>query len=148
MSINFPANPSVNDTYSIGLKSWKYNGSAWDAVAVTATGPTGATGAAIVAKNTVTGTTYALVLGDAFDLIEVNASAAFTLTVPTNSAAAFPLLTEIHICQIGTGQVSVTGASGVTVNATPGLKFRAQWSAATLIKRDTDSWLLTGDLDT
>jgi hypothetical protein len=110
------------------------------------TGGTGPTGAAIVALNAVTGTTYALVIGDAFDLIEVDASAAFTLTVPTDASVAFANLTEIHILQIGTGQVSITGASGVTVQATPGKKFRAQWSAATLIKRSTDSWLLIGDL--
>ena len=66
--------------------------------------------------------------------------------MPTNASVAFANLTEIHIVQIGTGQVTVTGASGVTVNATPGRKFRAQWSAATLIRRSTDSWLLTGDL--
>ena len=110
------------------------------------TGGTGPAGAAIVALNAVTGTTYALVIGDAFDLIEVDASAAFTLTVPEDSSVAFANLTEIHILQIGTGQVSITGASGVTVQATPGLNFRAQWSAATLIKRSTDSWLLVGDL--
>ena len=40
-----------------------------------ATGSTGPTGAAIVARNSITGTTYALVIGDAFDLIEVDASA-------------------------------------------------------------------------
>lgn len=110
------------------------------------TGATGPTGAAIVARNTVTGTTYALVAGDAFDLIEVDASAAFTLTVPADATVSFANLTEIHIAQVGTGQISITGASGVTVQATPGLKFRAQWSAATLIKRTTDSWLLIGDL--
>jgi hypothetical protein len=110
------------------------------------TGATGPTGAAIVARNTVTGTTYALVIGDAFDLIEVDASAAFTLTVPADSSVNFANLTEIHIAQVGTGQITITGASGVTVQATPGKKFRAQWSAATLIKRTTDSWLLIGDL--
>jgi hypothetical protein len=40
----------------------------------------------------------------------------------------------------------ITGASGVTVNATPGLKLRAQWSSATLIKRGTDTWVAIGDL--
>lgn len=29
-TINFPANPSTNDTYSFGAKTWVYNGSAWD----------------------------------------------------------------------------------------------------------------------
>lgn len=110
------------------------------------TGATGPTGAAVAARNSITGTTYALVAGDAFDLIEVDASAAFTLTVPADATVNFANLTEIHILQAGTGQITVTGASGVTVRATPGFKFRAQWSAATLIKRTTDSWLLTGDL--
>jgi hypothetical protein len=50
------------------------------------------------------------------------------------------------LLQTGAGQVTVAGASGVTVNATPGLKFRAQWSGATLIKRATDSWVLVGDV--
>ena len=35
--------------------------------------------------------------------------------------------------------------STVTVNGTPGLKLRAQWSAATLVKRDTNTWVLIGD---
>ena len=40
----------------------------------------------------------------------------------------------------------MAGATGVTVNATPSLVLRAQYSAATLFKRATDTWLLTGDL--
>ena len=41
---------------------------------------------------------------------------------------------------------TVKPAGGVTINATPGLKLRAQWSYATLIKRATDTWVLVGDL--
>jgi hypothetical protein len=48
--------------------------------------------------------------------------------------------------QIGAGQVTVAGAGGVTVSATPGLKFRAQYSAATLLKIAADTWILVGDL--
>ena len=84
-----------------------------------ATGSTGPTGAAIVARNSITGTTYALVIGDAFDLIEVDASAAFTLTVPADATVNFANLTEIHFAQVGTGQVTITGAAGVTVQAPP-----------------------------
>ena len=28
-TINFPANPSVNDTYTFGGKTWVWNGAAW-----------------------------------------------------------------------------------------------------------------------
>jgi hypothetical protein len=35
---------------------------------------------------------------------------------------------------------------GVTVNGTPGLKLRTQYSTATLIQTATDNWLLAGDI--
>jgi len=90
---------------------------------------------------------YTLVLSDANKYIEVLNSSAKTITVPTNTTAAFPIGTEIHIVQTSTGQISVSGADiSVTINATPGLKLRAQWSTATLRKRDTNTWLLMGDL--
>jgi hypothetical protein len=80
------------------------------------------------------------------DLIEVDSSSATTITIPTNSAVAFPVGTSIDVLQIGTGQVTIAGDSGVTVNGTPGLKLRAQWSSATLFKRATDTWVVLGDL--
>lgn len=111
------------------------------------TGATGATGPALPSTiNAQTGTTYTLVLGDAADLITLSNSSAITLTVPPNSSVAFPVCSQVSLAQIGAGQVTVAGDTGVTVNATPGLKLRAQYSAATLIKTGTDSWLLVGDL--
>jgi hypothetical protein len=79
-------------------------------------------------------------------MIEISKATAVTLTVPTNATVAYPVGTSIDILQTGAGQVTVAGAVGVTVNATPGLKLRAQWSSATLIKRATDTWVLLGDL--
>ena len=79
-------------------------------------------------------------------MIEMGSASAITLTVPTNATVAWPVGTSIDILQTGAGQVTVAGAGGVTVNATPGLKLRAQWSSATLIKRATDTWVLVGDL--
>jgi hypothetical protein len=68
------------------------------------------------------------------------------LTIPTNSSVAYPVGTTIDIIQTGTGQVTIAGAGGVTVNATPGLKLRTQWSSATLLKRAENTWLVYGDL--
>ena len=80
-------------------------------------------------------------------MIEINSASATTVTVPTNEAVAFPIGTSLDILRVGAGAVDVVGASGVvTVNATPGLKLRSQWSSATLIKRATDTWVLVGDL--
>lgn len=87
---------------------------------------------------------YTLVITDSFKMVEMSSGG--TLTIPLNSSVAFPIGTAIDILQTGSSQVTLAGASGVTVNSTPGLKLRAQWSSATLIKRDTDTWVAMGDL--
>jgi len=79
-------------------------------------------------------------------LIEMGKATAQTVTIPTNATVAYPIGTSIDILQTGAGQVTIAGASGVTVNATPGLKLRTQWSSATLFKRATDTWVVMGDL--
>jgi hypothetical protein len=79
-------------------------------------------------------------------LIEVAASAGKTITIPTNASVAFPIGTSIDILQTSTGQVTIAGAAGVTVNATPGLKLRTTWSSATLFKRAENTWVVYGDL--
>jgi hypothetical protein len=79
-------------------------------------------------------------------LIEVAKATATTITIPLNSAVAFPVGTSIDILQTSTGQVTIAGDAGVTVNSTPGLKLRTQWSTATLFKRATNTWVVYGDL--
>jgi hypothetical protein len=96
--------------------------------------------------NAQTGTTYTPVLGDNGKLVTLNNSSAITLTVPTDVSVAYATGAQINLAQIGVGQVTVVGDSGVTVNGTPGLKLRAQYSGATLVKTGSDSWLLLGDL--
>jgi hypothetical protein len=89
---------------------------------------------------------YTLILTNQDQMVEMNVGSANTLTVPTNSSVAFPIGTRIHVVQTGSGQTTITPAGGVTVNGTPGLKTRAQWSAVTLVKRATDTWVAFGDL--
>jgi len=79
-------------------------------------------------------------------IIEISNASATTLTIPLNSSVAYPVGTTIDIIQTGVGQVTIGNAVGVTVNATPGLKLRTQWSSATLLKRATNTWLVYGDL--
>ena len=89
---------------------------------------------------------YTLSSSDERDtIVEVNSSSATTLTIPTDASLDFPVGTTLDVIQTGTGQVTIAGASGVTVNATPGLKLRAQWSSVTLLKRGANSWLVFGD---
>jgi hypothetical protein len=77
---------------------------------------------------------------------QVEISVEGTLTIPTNASVNFPIGTSVLILQTGSGQVTIAGDSGVTVNATPGLKLRTQWSSATLTQRSTNVWVAMGDL--
>jgi hypothetical protein len=114
-----------------------------------ATGVTGVTGSDAVltlTQNQQSGTSYTLALSDVNKLVELSNASAITLTVPTNaSVSGIAVGSQINLLQTGAGQVTVGGA-GVTINGTPGLKLRAQWSSATLIKRATDTWVIVGDL--
>lgn len=105
-----------------------------------------------VARSVKTATYELSSVTDQSRMIEVNSSSAVNIRIPLDSEAtgAFPIGTYIVIMQTGTGQVTIDPkiAIGefVTVNATPGLKLRTQWSMATLIKRDTNLWVAVGDL--
>ncbi len=101
--------------------------------------------------NAQTGTTYTFVLTDNRNkLVTASNAAAQTYTIPLNSSVAFPTGSVINIIAIGAGQVTIQGASGVTVASTGATssapKLRAQYSAASLIKVGTDSWYVVGDL--
>lgn len=97
--------------------------------------------------NTQTGTAYTLALTDAGLSVEMNNAAANTLTVPPNSSVAFPVGTQILITQYGAGQTTIAAGAGVTIRqADTKLKLAKQYAQATLVKRATDEWVLSGNL--
>jgi hypothetical protein len=84
---------------------------------------------------------YTAVLMDMGKIIEMSGGGTFTIT----DSASFPVGTSFEVLQTGTSQVTIAG-DGFTINATPGLKLRTQWSSASIIKRGTNSWVAFGDL--
>jgi hypothetical protein len=101
--------------------------------------------------NAQTSTPYTLVIGDLGKLITMNASTGMTLSIPANSSVPFTIGDRIDVVQIGTGALQIVGASGVTVNCTPQgtantANLRAQWSSATMVKINTNQWIVLGDL--
>lgn len=91
---------------------------------------------------------YTLALTDAEGVVELNKSTAIELTVPADADVDFPLGTQIDVVQVGTGQASVVGDTGVTVNSFEGsLALAGQWAGATLYKRGADDWVLIGNLE-
>jgi hypothetical protein len=84
---------------------------------------------------------YTPVLMDMGEIIEMSGGGTLTIT----DSASFPVGTSFEVLQTGTSQVTIAG-DGFTINATPGLKLRTQWSSASIIKRGTNSWVAFGDL--
>ena len=94
--------------------------------------------------NTQSGTTYTLVATDADSkMVQFTSSSSVTLTVPPS---IFTAGQQINLTRYGTGSLTVVGGSGITVNGTPGLLLRAQYSAATLVCIDSTTFVLYGDL--
>jgi parallel beta-helix repeat protein len=85
-------------------------------------------------------TNYTLVLSDDGKLINMNASSAVTLTVPANSSVPFPIGTRIYVRKEGIGDVTISGETGVTINAPFGNTITTQYQTVALMKVGTDTW--------
>ena len=97
--------------------------------------------------NAQTGTTYTLVIGDAFKTVTMSNGSANTLTIPPNASVAFAVGDRVDIVMLGAGATSVVGGSGVTVNgvSTGTGAIAAQYGAVSCLKIATDTWLLMGN---
>ena len=90
-----------------------------------------------------TGTTYTVALSDLNNLVTLSNTSAITVTVPSG---VFTAGDQVNLIQTGVGQVTITGASGVAVNGTPGTKLRAQYAAGTIICIGANQFVVVGDL--
>jgi hypothetical protein len=108
------------------------------------TGYTGPTGSWAIAQTIDNKTSsYTAVSGDAGKIITMTLAGANNFTVDT--VTALSVGQRIDIIQMGAGQTTFV-ATGVTINATPGLKLRAQYSVATLVCTAANVYVLAGDI--
>lgn len=109
-------------------------------------GPAGTDTTAEILANVVNGTSYQLQAVDNGRIVEFTAATAVTCTIPNDATVGFLTGTVIELMQIGPGPVTVSAASGVTIE-TSGLRtLRAQNSIASLRKRASNTWVLAGDM--
>jgi hypothetical protein len=106
-----------------------------------ATGPSGAWSSAQTIENKVAA--YTLLTADAGKVITVASGSAVDVTV--DGSLDLSTGQRIDVVQTGAGQVTFL-ASSATVNGTPGLKLRAQYSAASVLCTGTDTYIVIGDL--
>jgi hypothetical protein len=80
-------------------------------------------------------------------IVGVNSATAITIIVPADSTTNFDIGTNIVIYQKGLGQVTLSGAVGITLLSNLNkVKLTGQYSSAALFKVSANSWLLGGDL--
>jgi len=92
-----------------------------------------------------TATSYTLALTDAGKLVTFTGAAA-TVTIPTNATVAFAVGDQINIAQLGTAQITMGTASGVTlVSAGSKTKTNGQYAVVTVVQYTANSWLLLGN---
>ena len=78
---------------------------------------------------------------------ECASGAAFTVTMPSNANDPLPVGYTTTLVQGDGNAITFSGQSGVTLNSKNGnTSTNGQWSAATIIKTGTDTWLIIGDL--
>jgi hypothetical protein len=89
-----------------------------------------------------------LALVDEGKVLRVNSASNLTITIPLNSSVAFPIDTEIAVLRYGTGTVSISPTSGVTLNSKNAeRKISGQYGSVALKKIGTDEWVLVGSLE-
>lgn len=96
--------------------------------------------------NAQSGTSYSTVFADNGKLVTTSNSSAVTITI----TAGYPVGAQINFSQIGAGQITIQGDTGVTVVSTGATastpKTRLQYSSATAICISADTWLVAGDI--
>jgi hypothetical protein len=162
MAIDFPNSPSAGDSFTANSKTWTFTGGKWvlnvSTVGVVGpTGPTGVTGATgsagptgltgatgdwSTAQEVVSFTTGNLTSSSVGKLLYN--TAACTLTI--NSSTGFSVGQRVDLARLSSATFTVAQGSGATVNGTPALTLRAQYSAASIICTASNVYLVVGDL--
>ena len=92
--------------------------------------------------NTIT-SSYQLIASDNAKVIQSNANLAISLTIPTNLPTGFNCM----VLQYGTGQITFTAASGVTlINRNTYNKTMGQYALATVLHIGSNIFVISGEL--
>lgn len=91
---------------------------------------------------------YTLALTDVGGTVDMTNTSSATVTIPTNASVALPVNTTLWVHAGATGQVTIAGASGVTVLTRPGhqLVMGGLGSFVELEQVAANVWMASGDL--
>lgn len=87
---------------------------------------------------------HTLQASDIHCVLACTSSSAQDIYLEENSTVAIPIGFKTKVTQLNTGTVNITGIGSVVVLGASTIAF--QYGVATLIKIDTDTWLISGDV--
>lgn len=88
---------------------------------------------------------YTLQLSDLGKVVAMDSASNLTVTVPDANAVLFPVGSVVNVYRAGAGEVSIVGDGGVTVRNAGDIA--NQFGEVSLRKRDTDEWVLAGQVE-
>lgn len=99
--------------------------------------------------NADTSTALTAALSDRGQTVTMDNPAANIFTVPENSSVAFDIGTEIDVLQVGAGITAIDSDPLVTLNelSSASVALSNQFGRAKLLKRATDRWIISGNVD-
>ena len=97
--------------------------------------------------NVQTGTTYTPVLSDVGKILLFTNASGCTVTIPPNASVAYTGFVQIDCLRYTAGDVTFVAGSGVTILSDSGyLKIDGNYKGVTLLRVDTNTWILFGAL--
>lgn len=101
----------------------------------------------LVSINAQAGTVYTIGTADVGKLITFGNAGGETVTIPANASVAFAIGDQVNFMNLSTGTATFV-ASGTAVIRSAGskLKLADQYAVCTVLKIDTDAWVMLGNV--
>ena len=102
---------------------------------------------AVISVNAQTGTAYTPGTAQVGQLTTINNAAAISITIPANATTAFAIGDQLNFMLLGTGTATfAAGGTAVIRSAGSKLKLTTQYAVCTVLKWDTDAWIMVGNV--
>jgi hypothetical protein len=101
----------------------------------------------LIAVSAQTGTAYTIGTADVGKLVTLSNVAAQSITVPANASVAFAIGDQVNFINLSTGTATFAPAGTAVIrSAGAKLKLADQYAVCTVLKIDTDAWVMLGNV--
>lgn len=101
----------------------------------------------LITVNAQTGTAYTIGTADVGQLVTLANAGGETITIPANATTAFAIGDQVNFMNLATGTATfVAGGTAVIRSAGSKLKLTTQYAVCTVLKIDTDAWVMVGNV--